>query len=86
MSNKKGKKIGDIIHYFGDLKVAIIKLSENLEVGDEVRIIGGEDTDFNQEIKSMEIDREKIEKASSGQEVGVQVKEKVRKGYEVYEA
>lgn len=86
MSDKRGKKIGDVIHYFSDLKVAIIKLSESLEVGDGVRIIGGEDTDFNQKIKSMEIDREKIEKASVGQEVGVQVKEKVRKGYEVYEA
>lgn len=84
MPDLKGKKIGDIIHYFGDLEVAIIKLTDSLKVGDEIRIIGGKDTDFTQKVESMEIDHEKIEKAGVGQEVGTKVKEKVREGYEIY--
>jgi len=84
MTDQKGKKIGEVIHYFGDIEVAIIKLSKSLEVGDEIRVVGGEDTDFTQKVKSMEIDHDKIEKAKKGQEVGTKVKEKVREGYEVY--
>lgn len=82
----ESEKIGEIIHYFGDIDVAIIKLSDDLEVGDEIRIVGGEDTDFTQKVESMEIDHEKIEKAGVGQEVGTKVEEKVRSGYEVYRA
>lgn len=84
MNNQKNEKIGDITHYFSELSVAIIKLSKPVEVGDEIRVIGGEDTDFTQQIEGMEIDHEKIEKANPGQQVGVKVKEKVREGYEVY--
>lgn len=82
----ENKKIGEITHYFGDIGVAIIEVSEPLEIGDEVRIVGGENTDFTQQIKAMEVDHEEIEKASAGQEVGVKVREKVREGYEVYKA
>ncbi len=85
MTNKKLEKIGDITHYFSELNVAIIKLLKPLKVGDEIRVIGGEDTDFSQKVEGMEIDHEKIEKAGSGQQVGVKVEEKVREGYEVYE-
>jgi len=80
----EGKKIGEVIHYFGEIEVAIIKLSGSLKVGDEIRVVGGEDTDFTQKVKSMEIDYEEIEKAKKGQEVGTKVEEKVREGYEVY--
>jgi U32 family peptidase len=82
---KKQKQIGEIIHYFNKIKVAVIKLSDKLEIGQEIRIIGGEN-DFNQEIKSMEIDQKKIKKAKKGDSVGVKVKEKVRQGYKVFKA
>ncbi len=80
----KPKLIGEIIHYFPKPKVAVIKLKDNLVVGDEIRIEGGKDTDFTQKVTSMEIDFEKIEKAKKGQEIGLKVKEKVREGYNVY--
>lgn len=81
---EEGNLIGEITHYFGDIGVAVIKLDGTLKVGDEIRVVGGVDTDFTQEVKSMEVDHEKIEKAKSGDEVGLKVKEKVRDGYEVY--
>ena len=81
--NKK-QLIGKVIHYFGKVKVAVIKLSKPLKIGDEIRIIGGEDTDFKQPIKSMESEHEKISKAKTKAAIGLKVKKKVREGYKVY--
>lgn len=84
MVNKtKDKLIGKITHYFANVKVAVIKLSDKLQLGETIRIIGGE-TDFSQEISSIEVDHQKIKKAKKGEEIGLKVKEKVREGYKVY--
>jgi len=81
--SEEGKLIGEITHYFGKISVAVIKLTDVLKVGDEIRIAGG-DVDFAQKVDSMEVEREKIEQAKSGDSVGLKVKEKVRDGYKVY--
>ncbi|MFH1657618.1 MAG: hypothetical protein ABH919_04070 [bacterium] len=81
-SNKQ--LVGKVIHYFNKIKVAVIKFSKPMKVGDNLRIIGGEETDFEQEIKSMEIDHEKTTKAKAKAEVGLKTKKKVREGYKVY--
>ncbi len=75
--------IGKVVHYFGHADVAVIKLKKNLKKGDTIRIIGGENTDFEQKVKSMEVDHKKIEKAKKGDEIGLKVKEKARNGYKV---
>lgn len=79
----EGKLIGKISHYFGNIGVAVIELTDALKKGDEIRIIGGE-TDFNQKISSMEIDHKKVEKATKGSSAGLKVDQKVREGYKVY--
>lgn len=81
--SEEGKLIGEVTHYFGKISVAVIKITDNLKVGDEIRIVGGE-IDFNQTIESMEADHKKIEQAKSGDSVGLKVQEKVREGYKVY--
>lgn len=78
------KLIGKISHYFDHIKVAVIDLDDKLEIGDTIRIKGGESTDFTQPVKSMESEHEKIKKAKKGESIGVKVKEKVREGYKVY--
>ena len=83
---KKGKLIGKISHYYGNIEVAVIELFSPLKVGDVIRITGGEETDFNQTVKSIEVDHKKIEKAKKGDSVGLKVKEKVREGYLVYKS
>ena len=80
---EEGQLIGKITHYFSNIGVAVIKLSDVLEVGDKIRITGGE-TDFEQTVDSMEVEHKKIEKAKAGDEVGLKVSEKVREGYKVY--
>ncbi len=83
-NNQEGELIGEVVHFFAKIKVAVIKLSKPLSVGDSIRIIGGEDTDFSQDVGSMQVDHDKIEKAKKGKEVGLKVKKKVREGYKVY--
>lgn len=81
---KAGKPAGKVVHYYDHIKVAVIKLSAPLAVGDEIRIMGGESTDFNQSVASMQMDHEKIKKAQKGKAIGLKVKEKVREGYKVF--
>ena len=83
MEEKKGKLIGKISHYFSNIGVAVIDLSDKLEVGDEIRFVGGE-TDFNQKVESMEVDHKKVDKAKKGESLGLKVSQKVREGYKVY--
>lgn len=80
----KSKEVGSVVHFFSNIKVAVIKLSAPLAVGDEINIVGGENTDFKQPVKSMESDHAKVTKAKKGDEVGLKVKKKVREGYKVY--
>lgn len=80
---KKEKPIGKVTHYYDKIEVAIIKLSAGLKEGDEIKIKGNT-TDFNELVKSMEVDHEKVKKAKKGDVIGLQVKEKVREGDLVY--
>ncbi len=80
----EGKLIGRVTHYFSNIGVAVIKLSAPLKKGDTIRIIGGVETDFEQEVESMEVEHETVDKAKKGESVGLKAKEKVRDGYKVY--
>ena len=83
-NKEEGKLIGKVSHYFSNISVAVVDLTAPLKVGDTIRIEGGESTDFTQEVESIEVEHEKIEKAKKGDSVGLKVKEKVREGYKVY--
>jgi translation elongation factor EF-Tu-like GTPase len=80
---EEGKLIGKITHYFGNIGVAVIELSDTLKAGDNIRIVGGE-TDFTQAVESMEVEHQKVEEAKTGDSVGLKVDQKVREGYKVY--
>jgi len=69
LKETEGELIGEITHYFSKIGVAIVKLKGTLKIGDEIRIIGGESTDFNQKVESMEIEHKKIKQAKKGQEI-----------------
>jgi putative protease len=79
----EGKLIGQITHYFGNIGVAVIELTDKLREGDTIRIIGGE-TDFTQTAESMEFEHQKVEEAKKGDSVGLKVAQKLREGYKVY--
>lgn len=83
---KKGKEIpvGEVVHYFGKIKVVVIKIKKNsIAVGDSIRI-KGHTTDVKQEVASMQIDYETVEKAAKGKEVAIKVSKKVRRKDKVF--
>ncbi|MFH0779826.1 MAG: hypothetical protein V1928_03105 [Parcubacteria group bacterium] len=80
---KKEKPIGKVTHYFDNLGVAVLALTGTLKVGDKIKISGGE-MNLEQIVDSMQIDREPVKKAKSGDDVGMKVNEKVRPGYRVF--
>lgn len=80
---EEGKLIGKISHYFGNIGVGVIELSDTLKAGETIRIVGGE-TDFEQTVDSMEVEHQKVETAKKGESVGLKVSQKVREGYKVY--
>lgn len=73
------KEVGKVTHYFGKIEVAVVKLNDTLQVGDNVHM-KGTTTDFTQKVDSMQIEHENVEKAGKGQSVGLKVVEKVRAG------
>jgi len=79
-----GEPIGEVTHFFPHVKAGVIKLKrDTLSVGDTI-YIKGHTTDFEQKIKSMQVNHAPLEKASKGQEIGMKVKSKVRHGDKVY--
>jgi translation elongation factor EF-Tu-like GTPase len=79
----EGKLVGTISHYYSRIMVAGVAVSDRLAVGDRVFIVG-HTTAFEQDVTSMELDHQKIDVAESGQEVGIRVIDRVRRGDQVY--
>ncbi len=77
------KLIGKITHYFSNINVGIIELSDALSIGDKIHIKGAT-TDFEQVIDSMQVEHQNIEKAKKGDVIGLKVQDKVRVDDEVY--
>jgi putative protease len=79
----KEKEIGCIIHYFRKISVGIIKLKDQLKVGDKIHIKGAHD-DFSQIVRSMQYNHKDIPTAKKGLEVGVKMSKKVHENDKVY--
>ncbi len=82
MAEDKWKLVGEVIHYYTKLKVAIIQLSDNLKLGDKISI-EGYTTNLMQTVDSIQIEHRNVEKAVKGDSVGVKVEGRCRKGDKV---
>lgn len=76
-------KVGNVIHFYDRIGVAVIEVLAPIKVGDQIKITGHE-REFEQEIASMQIEHEDIEKAKKGDNIGLKVDQPVKKGDEVY--
>ncbi|MBN2516205.1 MAG: translation elongation factor-like protein [Deltaproteobacteria bacterium] len=78
------EKIGEVVKFFAKPSVAAVKITAGeLNVGDTIKITG-HTTDLEENIDSMEINNEKIEKAVEGDYIGIKVSDRVRPGDEVF--
>jgi len=78
------EKVGVVEHFFTKISVAAIKITDGeLKVGDTIHIVGAT-TDFKQKVNSMQINKQPVEIARPGDEVGIKVVERVRENDIVY--
>ena len=76
-------QIGHVIHYFNNIKVAVLYLNEELKVGDTIHVLG-HTTDFVQKVTSMEVAHKKIQISKPNEEVAMKVDEPVRGNDVIY--
>jgi len=78
------EKVGEVVKFFAKPCVAAIKITDGgLKVGDTIKITG-HTTALTCIIESIEIDNQKVEKAVSGDYIGVKLSDRVRPGDEVF--
>ena len=78
------KKIGVVIHYWGKIGVAGLKITDGeLKIGDTIHI-KGHTSDFTQQVDSMQIESEKVDVARVGEEIGLEVGDHTREHDEVF--
>jgi putative protease len=82
-STEKKHFVGKIKKYLPKINVAILKLSSELKNGDEIVVIGKTTGLVNSKIDSIEINKNKVEKAIKGNEIGIKIP-LVRKNDDVY--
>ena len=77
------KQVGSVDHFFGNIGVSMIRLTDALKVGDKIRIKGST-SDLVQDVASMQIDRIPAQEAKAGDLISIKVGQKVRKDDTVY--
>lgn len=77
------KEIGVIDHYYGNINVGIIKLSDILKVGEQLHI-KGHSSDFTQSVSSIQIEHANVNEAKASDVIGIKVDQKVHPGDKVY--
>jgi len=69
--------VGHVTHYYSKMGVALINLKhEGLKLNENIQIEGNK-TFIEQKVESMEMDNKKIKKAKKGEEIAIEVKDKV---------
>jgi translation elongation factor EF-1alpha len=76
-------KVGTVTHVYTKIGVAVVDLSEPLQIGDTIHI-SGHTTNLTQKVESMQVEHQKIERAEKGQTIGMKVTGEVREKDLVY--
>jgi len=79
----KEKKVAEVLHYYGKICVAALKVKAPIKVGDVIHI-KGHTTDFEQSVQSMQIEHKAVQAVKKGDDVGILVKDHVREGDGVF--
>ena len=81
------KTLGRVTHYYDHLGVAVIKLAKGaaLKKGDKVQFKGN-NTDFTQEVGSLQVDHKEVDSVKAGEDFGLKVDQKVHEDNTVHSA
>ena len=75
--------VGVVTHFLDKISVAIIKLDADVKVGDRL-VLNGEKGAFRQKLSSMQINRQNVEMAGRGDDIGIKVNKKAIVGEMIY--
>lgn len=78
-----GERVGEVVHVFDKIMVAVLRLTKGIRQGDRLHFLGRQ-TDFEEEITSMQVEHQAVDKAAAGSEVAVKLTQPVRRGDAVY--
>jgi len=79
------KEIGKITHYYSNISVGIIQLSDTLKIGETIHVKGHSE-DFTQPVDSIQIEHTNVSEAKSGDVIGIRLTNKVHPGDKVLKA
>lgn len=65
-------EIGRVTHFYSHLCVAVLKLDEQLKLGDKIRIFG-HTTNFEQRVNSIEVEHHPVVWVKPGDHVAIKV-------------
>ena len=74
--------VAKVTHFFGKISVAVLEVSADLKVGDKIYVETSEP--FEQEVESIQVDKENIQEAKPGQLIALKLNGKARPGDMVY--
>lgn len=77
------KKIGQVVHFYDKILVAVVKLSAPLKTGGSIKFKHGDD-EFTQTITSMQINHRPVTAVKKGDEVALKVDQPIKGKAEVY--
>ena len=78
------KYVGKVAHWFGGIQVAGIELTDGaVQIGDTIHV-RGHTSDFTQLVKSIQIDRNPVDRAAPGDLIGIEAADHARPGDKVY--
>ncbi len=77
------QEIGYVTHYWTHLGVAGVHLTEPLDVGDHIHVLG-HTSDFEQDVGSIELDHRQVVHADAGLDVGIKVVDHAREHDKVF--
>ena len=84
LAKEKKHFVGKVSHYFDKISVAVIKVSSEFKVGDEVCFIGSQTGIVKTKIESIQKNKNSMAKAEKGDEVGIKVPSMAKVGDDVY--
>ncbi|MEM4733498.1 MAG: translation elongation factor-like protein [Candidatus Bathyarchaeia archaeon] len=83
MSEENVIEVGRVTHFFSKISVAVVELTAPLAVGDRI-LVKGPLTDFEQVVESMQIEHKNIQRAETGQSIGLKMVQHAREKDVVY--
>jgi putative protease len=78
------EKVGEVKKFFAKPSVAAVEVTAGLlKIGDTL-YFKGHTTDFEETITSIQVNNQPVNEAKTGDLIGIQVKERVREGDQIY--